>query len=324
MNKGSGKSLFIIGLGICILLLFFPLAKITKEKSGVIEYQDYYSWGIHIYGTKNIWDFYLNPSSKFSNILLYFAATFLIAGLFMGLWVIYDYFAKPKVAPIFSWFSIAPLILSILLFKLGLDDIVGNLMNKYSVALSYLASFYIFIFGIILMILSSLISSIAHENKVNEISTEKLHIAPSLILIVIGIIMFVYGLAATLLIYSEINKPLFNFASSNIQWMAVFSFISGIAYTIIGIIAMIKGFIDYSMQKEPMLNENQYTNFSIIFLILTWFIFPVIFGLFATLFGYIIYSKWNKNKGIAIIVIGIISTIISTILGVWGIQEMIK
>jgi len=324
MNKSSGKSLFIIGLGICILLMFFPLAQITKEKSGVIEYRDYYSWGIHIYGTKNVWDFYLNPSSKLSNILLYFATTFLIAGLFMGLCVIYNFFTKPKVAPTFSWLSIAPLILSILFFKLGLDDIMGNLMKKYSVVLNYLASFYIFIFGIILMILSSLISSIAHESKVNGISTEKPHIAPSLILIAIGIIMFVYGLAATLLIYSEINKPLFNFASSNVQWVTIFSFISSIAYTIVGIISMIKGFIDYSMQKEPMLNEKQYTNFSIVFLILTWFVFPVIFGLFATLFGYIIYSKWNKNKGIVIMVVGIISTIISTILGIWSMQTMIK
>ncbi len=352
MNGKAAKVLFIVAFGICVILLFFPFAQITKEKTNVdfIKHIDYYLWGIHTYGsgtfesTKNAWTIYINPESSEINTFLAISFIFLLAGMLMGIWTIYYYLKKLDVAPNFSWLAIISLVLSLLFFRIGITDIEGSFISdaklyNYSVSSGYFSSFYIFNLGIIFMILSygfSLFDLSQKEGIEKRMDTkskdfydwdidikhdkeEKGYANIPIALIAAGVFILAFGIFALLITYSALSNP-----DVNVQIAGMIGVLSGIAGLIVGIAATVKGFIDYVAKKEPAMDEGGYFKLSIIFLILTWLIFPMIFGPFSVYFGYIIYSKWNKSKGAIIMIFGIIFTLVSYIIGVISMQSLLK
>jgi len=191
MSGVASKVLFVVAFGLCIVLLFFPFAQITKEKTNVVfvKHVDYYLWGVHIYGsgtfepTDNTWILYINPKTSDMNTFLAISFMLLLAGLVMGLLTIYYYLKKPDVAPTFSWLVIIPFALSSLFFRIGIEDVKGYLLSvakvyDYEISSTYYASFYIFILGVILMLLSYGLSYVElpsrkHQKIETEVKTEE-------------------------------------------------------------------------------------------------------------------------------------------------------
>ncbi|RLG55854.1 MAG: hypothetical protein DRN95_07425 [Candidatus Hydrothermarchaeota archaeon] len=145
------------------------------------------------------------------------------------------------------------------------------------------------------------------------------HVNISIVLIVTGDFILAFGIFAFLITYPALSNP-----DVNVQIAGIIGVLSGIAGLIVGLVTTVKGFIDYASSKEPAMDESGYFKLGIISLVLTWIIFPMIFGPFSVYFGYVIYSKWDKSKGSAIMVLGIIFTLISYIISVASMQNLLK
>jgi len=281
MKNKTTFGLFMVSVLMLLILFVVPVAEIDESNKSTYQF---YIWGynhlkISTHG-ENIWSTYFQPTEKIS-FVLGFSLIFLIGCVSMIFPTLYYFFRKEDVALKYIILVFIQFLLSFIFLRFGIYDTCNNikvLSGNADISVAYLYGFPLFILALLLMGLSFVLPYIdvsmpkfkKTKNEPEERSEEVkkyLKVTPpggvtflkekpkdknnvySMITVLAGVAITSFCLFLFFDAYRVINNPLFGFQSEDIQYATWFQLFIGICGGILGIVFMVKGFIDYIKER---------------------------------------------------------------------------